>query len=193
MRRTLSIPVLLMLASGLCAAQQEEPGRGVARVSLMNGDITIGRGDSGDWVAAAVNAPLVAGDKIFAARASRAEVQFDRADFLRLGENTEVRMADLDNQRYQLQVSRGLLTFRQWKGSEAQVEIDTPGLAIRPLKPGIYRVEVLENGETQITVREGKAEIASRQRTETIGEGRTLLARAGPTDNDVEVQELQAA
>jgi len=41
----------------------EEPETGVARVSLINGDVSTMRGDSGDWVATGDNAPLVRGDK----------------------------------------------------------------------------------------------------------------------------------
>ncbi|MBI3695821.1 MAG: FecR domain-containing protein [Acidobacteria bacterium] len=171
----------------------EDPGRGVARISLTNGDITMQRGDSGDWIAAAVNAPMVTGDKIYAARASRAEVQFDWANFLRLGENTEVRLADIEGRRYQLQVSRGVITYSILRDSTADVELNTPALAVRPLKHGVYRIHVMENGETEITVRDGKAEISSRQGTEVLQEGRTLIARLGPTDNEVQVQELHAA
>ena len=183
--------ILVMAASALGA--EGEAGRGVARVSLINGEVTIQRGDSGDWVAAGVNAPLVAGDRIFAARASRAEVQLDHSNFIRLGEDTEVKMADLENGRYQVQVSKGIITYRILRETTGQVEINTPAVAVRPLERGAYRIEVQENGETQITVRDGEAEIYSGQGTERLREGRTLVARLGPQDRAVEVQEIRAA
>jgi hypothetical protein len=37
---------------------------GVARVSLIHGDVSTQRGDSGDWSAAALNAPVLAGDRV---------------------------------------------------------------------------------------------------------------------------------
>ena len=51
------------------------PDRGVARVSSMNGNVSVRRGDSGEMVAAVVNAPLVAGDRIVTSDTGRAEVQ----------------------------------------------------------------------------------------------------------------------
>jgi hypothetical protein len=181
----------LVLAAPVLWAE-DESGRGVARVSLLNGDVTMQRGDSGDWIAAAVNAPLVTGDKLYAGRASRAEVQLDHSNFIRLGEETEVRMADLENRRYQVQVSKGIATFRVLRDRTAQVEINTPAVAVRPLERGTYRIEVLENGETEITVRDGEAEVHSSQGTERLREGRTMVARMGPAEGSVEVQVLRA-
>jgi hypothetical protein len=54
---------------------QSQPA--VARVSFINGNVSIQRGDSGDWVAATVNTPLEAGDRISTGDSSRAEVQLD--------------------------------------------------------------------------------------------------------------------
>ncbi|HYM12468.1 MAG TPA: DUF6600 domain-containing protein [Bryobacterales bacterium] len=191
--------LLLLLAAPLLAQPnappdaQQDADRAVARVSLMNGNVTSQRGDSGDWIAATVNAPLVTGDRVYAAGASRAEVQFDYADFLRLGENTEVRLADLENRRYQLQVSKGILTYSIQRDMPADVEIDTPAVAVHPLQKGVYRVQVLDNGETEITVRDGRAEISSRQGTETLDRGRTMVVRMGATDSDIQVQVVEAA
>ena len=111
---------LLIVASGVvCMAwgqdqpdQQECPGRGVARISLMNGDVSVRRGDSGEVVAAALNAPLVVEDQLLTGPDSRAEVQFDWANMVRLASQSEVRFAELENQRYQLRVARGVVTFR---------------------------------------------------------------------------------
>ena len=66
MSTTWTTAIFVMILAPVLLA--EDPGRGVARVSLTNGDITMQRGDSGDWIAAAVNAPMVTGDKIYAAR-----------------------------------------------------------------------------------------------------------------------------
>jgi len=193
MKAKRSLPWVLLVATSGLMAGPTEAGRGVARVGLLNGDVTMRRGDSGDWIAAAVNAPLVTGDRLTTARASRAEIQFDYSNFLRLAENSEVRLADLEGRRYQIQLSRGVFTYRVLKGSTSEVEINTPALAVRPLKRGIYRIQVLENGESEITVRDGEAEIHSGQGSETLREGRTMVARLGPADRAVEVQVARAS
>src|SRR5437588_265627 len=71
------------------AEPESDPSRGAARISLLNGEVSVRRGDSGDVVAAAINAPLVTQDRVLTASSSRAEVQFDSANMLRIGSNSE--------------------------------------------------------------------------------------------------------
>ncbi len=148
---------VFIVAGPLLYAAEPEPG--VARVSLINGDVTSMRGDSGDWVALTVNAPLVGGDKVATARGARAEVQLDYANILRLGPNSEARIADLSQSRIQVQLSQGVVSLTVLKGSEAEVEIDTPNVAVRPMKEGRYRIQVNEKGETEVIVRKGEADV----------------------------------
>ena len=183
-----------LVAAPLRANQGETaPDLGVARVSLTHGDVTVRRGDSGDWTEARVNTPLVTGDTIAVGPASRAEVQLDYSNFLRLGEDTEVRLAELENHRFQIQVTHGLVTYVELRGGEADVEIDTPDVAVHPLKSGTYRIQVFENGETEVTVRSGKAEVSSREGSELLRQGRTMVVRADPTDGSVEFQIARAS
>src|SRR5581483_7860388 len=75
---------------------QYEPGRAVARISVVNGDVSVRRGDSGDVVAAGVNAPLMANDALLTSSNGRAEVQLDYGNLVRVAPNSEVRFAALD-------------------------------------------------------------------------------------------------
>ena len=84
----------------------------MARVGILTGDASIKRGDSTDWQAAAVNAPLMTGDEISVGAGSRAELQLDAAHFLRVSGDTDLRLADLENGHYQVQVSHGTVTWR---------------------------------------------------------------------------------
>src|ERR1700694_3223721 len=45
------------------AQDADDQQRGVARISLVNGEVSVRRGDSGEWVAAVVNAPLMTEDQ----------------------------------------------------------------------------------------------------------------------------------
>lgn len=157
----------------------DDPGRTVARISLMSGDVSVRRGDSGDWVAAAINAPLLTEDRIFTGPGARAEVQFDYYHRIRLASDTEVRLTDLDSGRYLMQVVRGTVTFTAIKGGDAQVEVSTPAAAVRPIAYGNYRVTILPDETTQVTVRRGEAEIFTPRGTERLRPGRTLLVRSG--------------
>ena len=64
---TLTGAALLLAGSITPARAQADPDdakRGVARIRVMDGDVTVRRGDSGDWVAGVINAPLMTGDQI---------------------------------------------------------------------------------------------------------------------------------
>ena len=87
------------------------PGRAVARLSLLNGDVSVRRGDTGDWIAAALNAPLLVEDRVLPNPGARAEVQFDFYHRLRLATDTEVRLPELEHGRFTIQVAKGTVTF----------------------------------------------------------------------------------
>src|SRR4051812_46373973 len=106
----ISFAVTMTLAPVVRADSPDDgPGRGVARISVMNGEVSVQRGDSGEWVAAALNAPLVVQDRVLTGEGSRAELQFDYANLARLAPSSEIRLAELDNNRYLLQLGRGTM------------------------------------------------------------------------------------
>src|ERR1700730_2731243 len=111
---------LLLAGGGVVPARAQDPDdlkRAVARISLMNGEVSVRRGDSADWVAGVINAPLLADDRISTGPNSRAEIQFDAANALRIGGNAEVRVAQLEYGRYQMEVARGTVTYRVMRAS----------------------------------------------------------------------------
>jgi len=173
--------------------QQQEPdgqyeqGRGVARISVLNGEVSVRRGDSGDVVAAAVNGPLMANDSILTSSSSRAEVQLDWANLVRIGPNSEVRFSGLDIKGFQIQVAAGTVTYRILRPGQAQSEVDTPSVAVHPLGQGSYRVSVREDGTSEITVRAGEVEIFSPHGSERLGVGRTMYARGQASDPEFQV------
>ncbi len=179
-RDFLVLVVSLGFLAVLCSAQVDIPP-GVARISLIEGEVATQRGDTGDWAAAALNQPLVGGDRISTGDNSRAELQLDHANILRLGNNSQAKIATVEraqNQRVQIQVQiwQGLACYTVFKDSEAEVEIDTPNAAIRPTsKDGVYRVEVT-GFETQVIVRAGAVDMATPQGSARVevGQGATV-------------------
>ncbi|MGH9720755.1 MAG: DUF6600 domain-containing protein, partial [Bryobacteraceae bacterium] len=191
MERTLA--VLFLIASAVPAIADENDNdpdsasRGVARLSVISGDVSIRRGDSGDHVAAAVNAPLVIQDRVLTGHNSRAEIQFDWANMLRLSSNAEARMGDLQYRRYQVQIARGVTTFRVLRDSEADVEISTPAVSVRPIKKGVYRIWVRDDGVTEITVRSGEVEVFTPRGVEKLGSGKTMIVRGTASDPEFQI------
>ena len=173
-----ALAALVLAPLGL-AQEDDRPALGVARVSLTNGDVTIRRGDSGDWIQAPVNTPLVEGDTIATGRASRAEVQLDYSNLLRLNESSEVKVTNLGKRQFRVQVARGIVTYSELRGGEADVDVETPLVAVRPGKKGRYRVEVSDQDHVRVIVRKGQAEVASSQGVETLKQGQMMVVRRG--------------
>jgi hypothetical protein len=171
-----SLPVLLPAQNN-----NDEAGRGVARLSLLNGDVTVKRGDSGDQVAAAVNAPLLSQDAVFTGPGARAELQLDWANFVRIAGNASLRLGELGSTRAVVQLARGTVTLRVLRDTQMNVDIDTPSLSLRPQRRGEYRISVLENGETEVTVRDGDADVFTPSGSQRLRPGRTLVARGEGT------------
>ena len=182
MKNRCLIGTLLVLLLGLLAVPvrvlaQDEPAPGVARVSLIHGDVSTMRGDSGDWAATTVNAPLVQGDKVTAGERSRAEIQLDYANILRLDQRSEVKIAELSRTHIQIQVAQGTVNFTVFKGTEAQVEIATPNMAVHSLGEGSYRIQVNSPTETQVMVRKGQAEVATPQGSTTLEKNKMITVQ----------------
>src|ERR1700686_133921 len=82
--------------SGEAPAQTNQ---GVARISMIHGDVSTQRGDSGDWSAAVLNQPVLNGDKISTGAGGRAEVQLDFANIIRLGSSAQLNLATFTKDR----------------------------------------------------------------------------------------------
>lgn len=157
--------------------------QGVARISLIHGEVSTQRGDSGDWSAAALNQPLMTGDKVSSADDARAEIQLDFANTLRVGRNTKANIANLTHKNIQIQIGEGLATYTVSKDSEAEPEIDTPNVSIHPSHhDGVFRIEVHPDGDTLVIVRKGEAQIATPQGSTEVREGEMATVR-GTSDS----------
>lgn len=181
MKTALILTVLLGTSAAPVWAQNrdegDDPDHGVARISLLSGDVTVQRGDTGEVIAGELNAPLVALDHVLTSAGARAEVQFDYANMIRLGPVSEIRINELKDNDYFIQIAEGTATFRILRDTKARIEISTPTVSVLPTEKGVYRITVRPDGATEVTVRDGRADIYSPGGTETLREGKTLQAR----------------
>jgi FecR protein len=164
-----------------------EPGHGIARLSLVNGEVSVRRGDNGDWVAAVANAPVGVNDHLATSASARAEVQFDAGNFLRLGANSEAQFAQLETNRYQIQLARGTADFSVLRQTNADIEVDTPLVSVRPKDRGNYRITTTEDGQTEVTVRSGQVEVYTPRGVETVTVGKTMLVRGDPASPEFQI------
>src|SRR5580692_3031475 len=168
------LQILLTTAIGTAAqdGQQDDPPSRVARLGYMEGSVSFQAAGEQDWVGAVENRPMTTGDKLWADRGSRAELQLGSA-VIRLSENTGISFLNLDDRTVQLQLSSGSVNIRvRSLDRNDAFEIDTPNLAFTLSQPGSYRLEAREDGTySVVTIREGEGEATGNGQTYTLHNG----------------------
>src|SRR5450755_4639615 len=127
----LSTAVLTVVLPSRAVAQdndqtQDDPPTRVARLGYIEGSVSFQPAGEEDWVQAVPNRPMTTGDKLWADKDSRAELQLGSV-VIRLSENTSVSFLNLDDNTVQLQLSSGSINVRvrQLDQNDA-FEVDTP-------------------------------------------------------------------
>jgi hypothetical protein len=163
--------------------QQGQNETGAGRVSFLHGDVSTQHEGSSDWAAATLNTPVVNGDHISTGKDSRAEIQLDYANVLRMSGESTANIVNLSPQQIQVQVGQGLVNLDVVRNGDADVEIDTPNVAVRPQAgEGSYRIQVNSDGETIVDVRNGSAEISTPQGSTRVDRDQRI-AIEGDADN----------
>lgn len=178
--------VALCPVSAAAGPQAARTDLGVARVSVVKGDVATRRGDSGDWIASAVNSPIVEGDSVRTAGASRAEVQLSPGNFVRIVGDSEAQFVELGEKVFRVRVIHGTALYSELPDSAADIDIETPFAAVRPHDKGRYRVHVGADS-TVIEVREGRTEIAMEHSTSSLTAGQAMTLRQGSSGVEFEV------
>jgi hypothetical protein len=168
-----------LLAPSRASAQDDDnngddPPSRVARLSHTDGSVSFNPAGTDDWVAAVINRPMTTGDKLWSDNGSRAELHIGSAS-LRLGSTTGFSFLDLTDNVAQVQLTEGTLRVRVKRLDQNETfEIDTPNLAFSILRPGTYRVNVNESGDsTVISVLGGEGEVTGGGHAYSVHAGQT--------------------
>jgi hypothetical protein len=172
-------------ASGQSQDFAADQQHSAARISVVDGQANVRRGDNGEMVAAAINAPLLSQDHLVTAGDGRSEVELDSGDVIRIAPNTDVAFASLQYNNYQVQLGVGSILYRVLRDTGAQAEIDTPSLAVHPTQPGEYRVSVYDDGAAQITVRSGALQIVTSSGSQWLSAGQSILVTGNASNPEI--------
>jgi hypothetical protein len=192
---------LLLCLTGLLAfsvprarADAGDPPTRVARISYVDGSVSIQPGGTGDWGAAQQNRPMTVGDKLWADKDSRVELQTGVVT-IHMGSMTALSFLNLDENITQMRLAEGSLNFRVKEIREGDLyEVDTPNLAFTVKEAGAFRIDVNENGDsTGITVIRGSGEVTASGKTYDLNPGergvfngtdnvQSTIAQAPPSD-----------
>ena len=172
-----------------------DPPTRVARISYLDGSVSLQPGGAGDWGSAARNRPMTVGDKIWTDKDSRAELQTGVVS-IHLGSMTALSFLNLDQSITQMRLAEGAINFRVKEIREGDTyEVDTPNVVFTITQAGAFRIDVNENGDnTGITVIRGAGQVTASGKTYDLQPGQraifngtddvqsTILPQAPPQD-----------
>src|SRR5258708_32715 len=170
------------------AADEDDPPSRVARLSYAQGSVSFNPGGPDDWVSAVVNRPITTGDKLWTDNGARAELHIGSAA-IRLPGNPGFSFLNLDDRTAQIRLTEGTLNVRVRRlENDETFEIDTPNLAFSILRPGNYKLNVNEAGDTTVVVvRDGEGEVTGGGSAYTI-HPRETGTFAGVDQLDADIQ-----
>ncbi|MEO8486040.1 MAG: DUF6600 domain-containing protein [Betaproteobacteria bacterium] len=177
-----AVTVWFAAGAGFVAAQAPQPDEDapvrVGRLADVGGEVYLAPEDrASDWSPIGLNQPIASGDNLWVADGGRAEIDVGAAQ-LRLGGETNVHVARLDDRTVALFVAQGraILRLRVLEPGDV-ARIDTPNTQIAITRPGLYRVDVSEDRQrTTLVVREGEATLPTPAGLQQVLPGQTAIA-----------------
>lgn len=132
------------------------------KVNLVEGVVSVERNSK---IAALIkNDELAIGEKISTGSNGKAEILLNPGSYLRLGENSEFEFVTTGLDDLQLKLNRGSAIFEVMTNSDQGfiVGIQTPQTKTVIIESGVYRIDVLTDNSTKVSVWKGKAQIGEK-------------------------------
>ena len=173
-------------------ASDVDPPTRAARLSYVEGAVSVQPAGIDDWTAATINRPLTGGDQLWSDRGSRAEIDFGTAT-VSIADSTSLALLNLgDRRRAAASSAPAPPTSRcaNWIAAAA-FEIDAPNASVSLVRPGSYRIGVDGAGNTTVAIRSGQVQVVT-------SAGQSVILRGGQgaqfaSGGDVDVATVAAA
>jgi hypothetical protein len=154
------------VSSAQSYGSNEEDGRyspwRVARLTYMSGEVSVLEPYSDDWEDAELNTPLFEGYEIYADSRDRAEIALGGLAYLRISDGADVTLNELDPGWTKVDAVSGTSTLSIHQAQQVgRYELSTPTAAIVPERPGVFRVDIADNGDTWLTISSGTAQVST--------------------------------
>jgi hypothetical protein len=151
-----------------------DPPTRAARLSSMEGTVSLQAPGSDDWTQPTPNYTLSTGDRLYAGQDAHAELDFG-SGAVRLDHGGDLTLTNLTDNFAQMGLDEGALEaslYRYDKGDS--LEFDTPNGALVPTAPGTYIVSIEPNGGTVVDVESGVLELSGPGLDQTLNAGRVV-------------------
>lgn len=166
-------------------AAVDPPGR-VARISVLQGEVSLEPAGANAFAQAELNYPLTIGDRVYADLQALSELE-TAGLAVRMSNGADVTLVNLTDAVAQLGLAQGSIRVSTREtpapdGSSGVVEIDTPNGTIWVQAPGDIRIDTYpQNNTTVVTVTSGQVEVAGPNLDQTLGPNEAVqLAGANP-------------
>ena len=173
---------ILLIAVPSLRAQNDvsgDPPNRVARISVIQGNVSLEPNGVNDFSQAEINYPLTSGDRVYVDNTSLGELQ-TAGLAVRLGNGADVTLSSLTDNIAQFGLAQGSIRVRtrslaSFNGSQATVEVDTPNGAILVDQPGDVRVDSYPQDDTTVvTVSSGAVEVTGQNLDQQLGPNQSL-------------------
>ena len=152
-----------------------DPPTRAARLSSVDGDVSLQTPGSDSWSAPTLNYTVSTGDRLATGQSGRAELDLGNAA-MRLDHGADVTVANLTDHFTQLGVAQGDFDASLYQYDPADsVEIDTPNGALMPTAAGTYLVSVDPNDDaTVVNVESGTLDLTGPSLDQTLNAGQVV-------------------
>src|SRR3990172_6793569 len=150
---------------------------GAMRLVIEQGDVQVKIADTGEWVPASVNMPIVEGDELWVPASSRAALQTNNGAHIRLDGDTALQVLRMDRDSFQFYLAQGYAYVLSLAPKRSVLQFDTPDASIRAFGNATFRIDI-PGGETDVSVLKGSVLAENDAGTTTVRAGSTLALGA---------------
>lgn len=150
----------------------------------VEGDVQVMTEETTDWVPASMNLPIREGDRLWVPDGGRAELKLQNGTVIRIGEETslEVLLADPEVFQFYLDEGHAYVTVADSRDGKGQAVFpETPGGSFKAYGRSRFRVDVAEEGRTELSVLQGEVYVDQPKGQMKAVAGERLVLRAGST------------
>lgn len=150
---------------------------GDLRISFLSGDVQVRTGDTSEWIPASINMPLLDGDSVWVPEGGRAALQMRDGTYVRLEEKSSMDILTLegDSSQFYLSLGHAYVNFRGLP--KTFLQMDTPVSSVRAYEESVFRIDVFDNGDSDISVFKGALYAEGRSGKTRISAGDMLSLR----------------
>jgi hypothetical protein len=150
-------------------------------INFVSGAVTSRQAGEADWQQLSSKDDLKGGDVVRTGAEGRVEVLLNPGSFFRAGGGTEFELTDATLDNLQLKLSRGSAVVEATGYDELglSIVVNTPQTRVRIVRSGVYRLNILPSGTTEVAVLKGRAVVGAGEGTLVKGGHMTSVGASG--------------